>query len=128
MNFPDSPMFAGINAPSRVEADIKDLEIEGEIPKQIDGAFYRVGADHQFPPRFANDVPFNPRTATAPEGDRWIIQALTNRRTMRTELNLFVATEIRTGPIATVKLPLRLTPAYHGSWSDARHVKPSGLG
>ena len=59
MKFPDSPMFAGINAPCRVEADINDLEIEGEIPAQIDGAFYRVGADHQFPPRFANDVPFN---------------------------------------------------------------------
>ena len=59
MKFPDSPMFAGINAPCRVEADINDLEIEGEIPRQIDGAFYRVGADHQFPPRFANDVPFN---------------------------------------------------------------------
>jgi carotenoid cleavage dioxygenase-like enzyme len=59
MKFPDSPMFAGINAPCRIEADINDLEIEGEIPGQIDGAFYRVGADHQFPPRFANDVPFN---------------------------------------------------------------------
>jgi carotenoid cleavage dioxygenase-like enzyme len=59
MKFPDSPMFAGINAPCRIEADINDLEIEGEFPQQIDGAFYRVGADHQFPPRFANDVPFN---------------------------------------------------------------------
>ncbi len=59
MKFPDSPMFAGINAPCRIEADINDLEVEGEIPEQIDGAFYRVGADHQFPPRFANDVPFN---------------------------------------------------------------------
>jgi carotenoid cleavage dioxygenase-like enzyme len=59
MKFPDSPMFTGINAPCRIEADINDLEIDGEIPHQIDGAFYRVGADHQFPPRFANDVPFN---------------------------------------------------------------------
>jgi carotenoid cleavage dioxygenase len=57
--FPDIPMFRGINAPSRIEADIKDLEVVGTVPPEIDGAFYRVAADHQFPPRFANDVPFN---------------------------------------------------------------------
>jgi carotenoid cleavage dioxygenase-like enzyme len=59
VKFPDLPMFAGVNAPSRIEADIGDLEVVGEIPRQIDGAFYRVAADHQFAPRFANDVPFN---------------------------------------------------------------------
>jgi carotenoid cleavage dioxygenase len=59
VKFPDLPMFAGVNAPSRIEVDLEDMEVVGEIPRQIDGAFYRVGADHQFPPRFANDVPFN---------------------------------------------------------------------
>jgi carotenoid cleavage dioxygenase len=57
--FPATPMFAGVNAPSRIEADIGDLEVVGEVPREIDGAFYRVAADHQFAPRFANDVPFN---------------------------------------------------------------------
>ncbi len=46
---------------------------------------------------------------------------------MLTEVNLFEATEIAKGPIATVKLPLRLKPAYHGSWCDATLVKSSGL-
>ena len=57
--FPNTPMFTGVNAPCRIEADINDLEVAGEIPPEIDGAFYRVAADHQFPPRFENDVPFN---------------------------------------------------------------------
>jgi carotenoid cleavage dioxygenase-like enzyme len=57
--FPNSPMFAGVSAPSRIEADVGDLDIVGEVPREIDGAFYRVAADHQFAPRFANDVPFN---------------------------------------------------------------------
>jgi len=57
--WPASPWFTGINAPCRVEADINDLEVVGTIPAEIDGAFYRVAADHQFPPRFANDIPFN---------------------------------------------------------------------
>ena len=57
--FPKLPMFAGVNAPSRIEAEVLDLDIVGTIPPEIEGAFYRVAADHQFPPRFENDVPFN---------------------------------------------------------------------
>jgi carotenoid cleavage dioxygenase len=57
--FPNTPMFAGVNAPSRLELDLYDLEVVGEIPRGMEGAFYRVAADHQFPPRFVNDVPFN---------------------------------------------------------------------
>jgi carotenoid cleavage dioxygenase len=59
VKFPDVPTFAGVNAPSRIEVDIEDLPVEGTLPAEIDGSFYRVAADHQFPPRFANDVPFN---------------------------------------------------------------------
>ena len=59
VKFPDLPMFAGVNAPSRIEADVENLEVTGELPPELDGAFYRVAADHQFPPRFQNDVPFN---------------------------------------------------------------------
>jgi carotenoid cleavage dioxygenase-like enzyme len=57
--FPNIPMFQGINAPSRIEVDICDLEVEGELPASIRGAFYRVAPDHQYPPRFLDDVPFN---------------------------------------------------------------------
>lgn len=59
VKFPEGPTFTGINAPSRIELDLVDLEVQGTIPKEIDGAFYRVAADHQFPPLFENDVPFN---------------------------------------------------------------------
>lgn len=34
--------FAAISGPCRVEGDIGDLIIEGEIPKEINGTFYRV--------------------------------------------------------------------------------------
>jgi carotenoid cleavage dioxygenase len=57
--FPDIPMFQGINAPSRIEIDLHDLEADGEIPRELSGAFYRVAPDHQYPPRFTDDVPFN---------------------------------------------------------------------
>jgi carotenoid cleavage dioxygenase len=58
-SFPDIPMFQGVNAPSRIEVDIGELEVEGEIPRDLDGAFYRVAPDRQFPPLFTDDVPFN---------------------------------------------------------------------
>jgi carotenoid cleavage dioxygenase-like enzyme len=57
--FPASPWFSGVNASSRAEVDIENLEVIGTIPPEIDGAFYRVAADHQFPPKFADDIPFN---------------------------------------------------------------------
>ena len=59
MKYPDIPMFRGVNAPSRIEVDLNDLEVEGELPKDLDGAFYRIAPDHQYPPRFLDDVPFN---------------------------------------------------------------------
>ena len=55
MRFPDTPTFQGINAPSRIEVDLNDVEVEGEIPADLNGAFYRIAPDHQFPPRFADD-------------------------------------------------------------------------
>jgi carotenoid cleavage dioxygenase-like enzyme len=58
-NFPETPAFTGLNTPARFEADIKDLVAEGEIPRDLDGAFYRVQPDPQFPPRLGDDIAFN---------------------------------------------------------------------
>ena len=57
VKFPEGPFFTGVNAPGRAELDIDGLEVVGEIPTEIDGVFYRVAADHQFPPRLAGDIP-----------------------------------------------------------------------
>jgi carotenoid cleavage dioxygenase len=42
----------------RVEADVRDCEVDGEIPADLNGAFYRVGPDAQYPldPR---NIPFD---------------------------------------------------------------------
>lgn len=57
--FPDTPVFQGMNAPSRFEGDIFDLEVTGTIPRDINGTFYRVQPDHRFPPVFEDDIHFN---------------------------------------------------------------------
>ena len=59
ISFGNNPMFSGFGAPYRAETDIRDCEVEGEIPASIDGAFYRVGPDFQYPPLFPRNVPFD---------------------------------------------------------------------
>jgi carotenoid cleavage dioxygenase-like enzyme len=55
----DNIAFKGFFAPSRVEADLYDVEVDGTIPQELDGAFYRVGADTQYPPLFEDDIYLN---------------------------------------------------------------------
>ncbi|MBL8552467.1 MAG: carotenoid oxygenase family protein [Hyphomonadaceae bacterium] len=59
LKFPDSPSFTGFNQPARFEADIADVETEGDIPEDLDGAFYRVQPDPQYPPLLGEDIAFN---------------------------------------------------------------------
>ena len=58
-HFPQHPGFSGVLRLIRMEGDIRDLEVEGEIPAALDGAFYRVHPDPQFPPKFGDDQFFN---------------------------------------------------------------------
>lgn len=48
----------GVN---RVEAEIVDCEVEGILPADLDGTFFRVGPDPQYPkpPQFAHDIDFD---------------------------------------------------------------------
>ncbi len=57
--FPNTPSFTGPNAPIRIQADICDLDVEGDIPSDLDGAFYRVQPDPALPPRLGDDIAFN---------------------------------------------------------------------
>jgi carotenoid cleavage dioxygenase-like enzyme len=59
VTFGKNPMFGGFAAPFRGEVDLRDCEVEGEVPAAINGAFYRVGPDFQYPPKFANNIPFD---------------------------------------------------------------------
>lgn len=54
--FPQSMDYAGHNEPMRVECDIYDLVIEGEVPEEINGVWYRSVPDPQYPPLHGDDV------------------------------------------------------------------------
>ena len=52
VNFSDHPMFkaGGWSAPHRFDADIYDCEVEGTIPTDIHGTFFRMQCDFAYPP------------------------------------------------------------------------------
>jgi carotenoid cleavage dioxygenase len=49
----------GFFAPERFEGDVYDCEVVGQVPKDMNGAFFRVGADWFYPPKFADDAILN---------------------------------------------------------------------
>ncbi len=57
--FPDTTAFTGVLNPLRLEVDLIDLEVEGEVPSHLDGTFHRVQPDAQFPPKYDDDQFFN---------------------------------------------------------------------
>jgi carotenoid cleavage dioxygenase len=59
LKFPDLLIYRGYAAPVRIEADVYDLEVEGCIPEQLNGAYYRLSADTQYPPRLGQDIFIN---------------------------------------------------------------------
>lgn len=54
--FPETQDFTGFNRPSRIEADIYDLVVIGEVPAEICGSWYQSVPDPQYPPMLGNDT------------------------------------------------------------------------
>ncbi|OQU96968.1 hypothetical protein CLAIMM_02973 [Cladophialophora immunda] len=59
IQFPATEAFGGFNSPSRIEGDLENLEVTGQIPSDIDGTFFRIQPDHRFPPVYESDIHFN---------------------------------------------------------------------
>ena len=43
----------------RFEGEIRDCEVQGEIPGDLRGTFYRLGGDWAYAPKYPQDVPFS---------------------------------------------------------------------
>ena len=57
--FPQTIHFIGTNTPRRVELSIRNLAVEGEIPPEIEGAFFRAVPDNAHAPMFEDDIALN---------------------------------------------------------------------
>lgn len=54
--YPETPDFTGLNQPVKEEYKLERLEITGELPAEISGAFFRAVPDPAFPPLFSDDT------------------------------------------------------------------------
>ncbi len=50
VSFAHDPSYTGFNAPTRFDAHVADCEVEGEIPSDLHGTFYRMQCDFAYPP------------------------------------------------------------------------------
>jgi carotenoid cleavage dioxygenase-like enzyme len=76
--------------------------------------------DYAFAPGEAPGEPiFVPRSADAPEGDGWLIATLYRAAEDRSDLVIFDALDIASGPIAYAKSPRRVPFGFHGNWRGA---------
>lgn len=48
--YPEMPEYQGLNAPLGDEYDVGDLAIEGHLPAEVEGTFFRAVPDPAFPP------------------------------------------------------------------------------
>ncbi|MDX3131378.1 carotenoid oxygenase family protein [Streptomyces europaeiscabiei] len=57
-SYPDIPLFQGWGEPSRIEADVHELESYGQVPADLDGRYYRAAYDWAFPPMAGDEELF----------------------------------------------------------------------
>ncbi len=59
---------------------------------------------------------FIPRSASAGEGDGWVISVVYRGNEDRSDFLVFDAQDIAAGPVATARMPRRVPFGFHGNW------------
>jgi carotenoid cleavage dioxygenase len=66
---------------------------------------------------------FVPRRPDAEEGDGWMLVIVNRLDQNRSDVVVLDAAEIEAGPIATVRLPVRVRSTFHGTWVPGEQLK-----
>jgi carotenoid cleavage dioxygenase len=66
---------------------------------------------------------FIPKSDNAAEGEGYLVALVNRYDEMRSDLVVLDAQHLDDGPVATVKLPLRLRQGLHGSWVPESQLK-----
>ena len=72
---------------------------------------YRFGPQH-----VGGEFVFVPNEHSAPEGEGWLMGYVVDTATGGSELRILNAQAISEGPVATVHVPRRIPPGFHGNW------------
>jgi carotenoid cleavage dioxygenase len=65
---------------------------------------------------FASEAPFARRTGASAEDDGYVVTIATHSPSFHSECWVFDAAQIERGPIARVKLPVRVPSGFHAKW------------
>lgn len=68
------------------------------------------------PGDFVQEAQFVPRAPDSPEGDGWLLVLVSRVSKMRSDLVILDARNVAAGPVATLKLPVRVRSTFHGTW------------
>ncbi len=66
--------------------------------------------------RHPGEFVFVPRSADGAEGEGWLIGLVIDRRTDTTDLVILDAGHFEEAPVASVHIPHRISPGFHGNW------------
>jgi len=74
-------------------------------------------SQHDFGPgRVPGEFVFVARSADAPEGDGWVMGYVIDAVNETTDLVILDAANIAAAPVASVHIPHRIPPGFHGNW------------
>jgi carotenoid cleavage dioxygenase len=65
---------------------------------------------------FASEAPFCPRVGATSEDDGYLVTFTTDVAANASECQVFDAKELARGPVARVKLPMRIPSGTHATW------------
>ncbi|KAJ5538189.1 hypothetical protein N7494_007668 [Penicillium frequentans] len=86
VKYPQTPVFQTFNLPCRLEGDIFDLEVDGTIPSEINGTFFRIQPDHRFP-LSSKRISTSVATAMSPRSESRMAMQTSNNGVIRTVAN-----------------------------------------
>lgn len=97
----------------------KPGEVRADGIAHIDLKTGKRSAYHLPPGDAVSEPVFTPRSASADEGDGWVMAVAYRAATDRSEMLVFDAQAIAAGPIASAEVPRRVPFGFHGNWRPA---------
>jgi len=74
------------------------------------------------------EAQFVPRTPDAPEGDGWLVLPVARVSKGRSDLVILDAANLAAGPVATLRLPVKVRATFHGTWVPAETLESGHFG
>ncbi|HVR91778.1 MAG TPA: carotenoid oxygenase family protein [Novosphingobium sp.] len=95
----------------------ENLQFLGSMPLYRYDVTTGERVQHDFDPGCVpGEFVFVPRSADAPEGEGWVMGYVIDREAETTDLVILDAANIAAPPVASVHIPHRIPPGFHGNW------------